>query len=123
MRAMMDAGRPARLEPVGTLPSGGAYFEFQVEKQAYLMPGHAPKYPDSLRTARVEGQVLAQFVVDTTGRVELGTFKVLKSSHSLFTQAVRDALTTMQFTPAEVGGAKVRQLVQRPFVFSPSQTK
>ena len=39
-----------------------------------------------LRSANVEGEVLAQFVVDTTGRAEMGTFKVLKSSHDLFTQ-------------------------------------
>jgi protein TonB len=66
----------------------------------------------------VEGEVLAQFVVDTTGHYEEGSFKVLKSSHELFTQAVRDALPQLRFNPAEAGGAKVRQLVQQPFTFS-----
>ena len=46
------------------------------------------------------------------------SFKVLKSSHQLFTQAVKDALPMMLFRPAEVGGEKVRQLVQQPFTFS-----
>ena len=39
-----------------------------------------------LRSANVEGEVLAQFVVDTTGRADMSTFKVLKSTHELFTQ-------------------------------------
>jgi len=98
---------------------GGVYFEFQVEKQVAQLPGFgALRYPEQLRGAKVEGEVLAQFVVDSLGRYEDGSFKVLKSSHELFTQSVSDALPLMRFTPAEFGGLKVRQLVQQPFVFS-----
>jgi periplasmic protein TonB len=94
------------------------YFEFQVEKQVIAAPGSpSPKYPDILKQAGVEGEVLAQFVVDTTGRAEMNTFKVLKSTHELFTVAVRSALPSMRFYPAEVGGRKVKQLVQQPFAF------
>jgi protein TonB len=71
-----------------------------------------------LRSAHLEGTVLAQFVVDTTGLVELSTFKVLSSTHELFTAAVKDALPAMRFTPAEAGGMKVRQLVQTSFPFT-----
>ena len=46
------------------------------------------------------------------------TFKVLKSTHDLFTNAVKAALPNMKFYPAEVGGKKVKQLVQMPFQFS-----
>jgi len=95
------------------------YFEFQVEKQVSPFPGNAPpRYPDMLRSANVEGEVLAQFVVDTTGRADMKEFKVLKSTHDLFTNAVRSALPQMKFYPAEVGGKKVKQLVQMPFQFS-----
>ena len=65
-----------------------------------------------------EGTVLAQFVVDTTGRAEMNTFKVLKSDNDLFSNAVKNALQRMRFLPAEVGGRKVKQLVQQPFQFS-----
>src|SRR5215217_1983451 len=104
----------------GTAPVGDQpYFEFQVEKQVQQIPGTGNlRYPDMLRSANVEGEVLAQFVVDTTGRFEAGTFKVLKSSHELFTAAVKSALPNMKFYPAEVGGRKVKQLVQQPFTFS-----
>lgn len=95
------------------------FFEFQVEKPVTALPGSAnPRYPDILRQAGVEGEVLAQFVVDTTGRAEVRTFKVLKASHDLFGTAVKNALPGMRFIPAEVGGRKVRQLVQQPFSFA-----
>ena len=46
------------------------------------------------------------------------TVTVLKSSHDLFTNSVRSALSNMRFYPAEIGGRKVKQLVQQPFNFT-----
>ena len=115
------AGGVAKGVVGGTAPvnTDQPFFEFQVEKQVQQIPGSGNlRYPDMLRSANVEGEVLAQFVVDTTGKYENGSFKVLKSSHDLFTAAVRNALPTMRFYPAEVGGRKVKQLVQQPFTFS-----
>src|SRR5690348_4734153 len=89
-----------------------AYFEFQVERPASPLPGSPqPTYPPELRSAKIAGEVLAQFVVDTSGVVELDSFKVLKSTHALFTQAVRQTLPQLRYSPAEVAGRKVRQLV------------
>ena len=106
-------GQPQKIDENQT------YFEFQVEKQVSPYPGNpAPRYPDMLRSANVEGEVLAQFVVDTTGRADMGSFKVLKSTHDLFTNAVKASLPNMKFYPAEVGGKKVKQLVQMPFQFN-----
>ena len=95
------------------------YFEFQVERMATQIPGTGHlRYPDELRAANVEGEVLAQFVVGANGQFEPGTFRALKSSHDLFTKAVAAALAEMRFTPAQVGGHSVRQLIQQPFTFS-----
>lgn len=104
----------------GPVPQGDQpYFDFQVEKPVVAAPGsQGPAYPDMLRSAGIEGQVLAQFVVDTTGRADMATFKALKSDNDLFTTAVKNALQRMRFLPAEVGGRKVKQLVQQPFQFS-----
>jgi TonB family protein len=99
--------------------SGQPYFEFQVEKQAQQIPGTGNlRYPAILRSANVQGKVLAQFIVDANGQYEPGTFRVLKSSHVLFTQAVETALPNMRFYPAELKGTHVKQLVQQPFTFS-----
>ena len=95
------------------------YFEFQVSKPVASAPGSkAPRYPVELKSNGVEGEVLAQFVVDTFGVAELTSFRLLKSSHSLFADAVQAVLPETRFTSAEVDGHKVRQLVQQPFVFN-----
>jgi protein TonB len=39
----------------------------------------------------------------------------------MFVQSVKNALPQMKFIPAEVGGRKVKQLVQQPFTFSISK--
>ena len=103
----------------GSANNEGAYFEFQVEKTVLGAPGNpVPTYPSMLQSAGVEGRVLAQFVVDTSGRADMSTFKVLETSHELFAQAVRQALPRYRFFPAEIGGKKVRQVVQQPFTFA-----
>jgi protein TonB len=95
------------------------YLDFQVEKVAKQIEGVGnPTYPDQLKQAGIEGEVLASFTIDTTGKAEVGTFKVLKSSHALFTEAVKAALPKMRFLPAEIAGHKVRESVQLPFNFT-----
>jgi TonB family protein len=109
----------------GPLPVNAdqTYFEFQVEKPVQSLPGNpGPRYPDELRAANVEGEVLAQFVVGPDGVADMSTFKVLKSNHDLFTEAVVKALPNMKFSPPEVGGRAVKQLVQMPFQFNLSKT-
>ena len=105
---------------VGGVPqnSDQPYFEFQVEKPALPREGNPnPKYPSMLESSRVEGTVLAQFVVDTTGRVDMSTFKVLKATNELFIDAVTRVLPKWKFYPAEAGGHKVKQLVRMPLAF------
>jgi len=94
------------------------YFEFQVEKRVSVVVDAAPHFPDILRAARVNGKVFGQFVVDTNGRVLPETFRVMSSTHDLFTESVKAALPDMRFTPATIGGKPVRQLVQQPFYFT-----
>ena len=76
-----------------------------------------PLYPETLLFTGVMGQVLAEFVVDTLGHVELDTFGVIASTNPKFTQAVQRALPEWAYAPAMLGGKRVRQLVQQPFTF------
>jgi TonB family protein len=113
------SARPTVAEVPRSSVGDPAYFEFQVERAASPQPGNlAPRYPDSLRVARIEGEVLAQFIVDTLGRPDMTSFKVIKSTHDLFTNTVKASLPNMLFYPAEVGGRKVKQLIQMPFQFN-----
>ena len=103
----------------GVVNHDQTYFDFQVEKPAASLPGSpGPRYPDILRSGGVEGTVLAQFEVDTTGRVNIPSFRVLRSDHAMFEQALRSALPNLRYLPAEIGGRKVRQLVQQAFTFA-----
>ena len=74
-------------------------------------------YPPELFAAGTSGIVIAEFVVDSSGRVEGATFGVLSSSHPLFARAVQDALREVHFRPAQAGGRAVRQIVQMQFRF------
>src|SRR5688500_7830609 len=76
-----------------------------------------PLYPEQLLVNGVPGQVLAEFVVDTLGHVELETFGVISSTDPRFTQAVQRAIPEWAYAPAILNGKRVRQLVQQPFSF------
>ena len=102
-----------------TAGGGDTYSAKQVERQASVVPGSPiPRYPEVLTSAGVEGQVSVEFVVDTTGRADMSTFKVLSSAHDAFSEEVRSAVARMRFYPAEAGGRRVKELVQIPFTFA-----
>ena len=96
----------------------GAYSQDVVERTAWPRRGNpSPQYPGPLLRAGVEGTFLAQFVVDSTGRVDARTLAFPESAHPMFVRAVRDALIRSRFLPAELAGVRVRQLVQQQFTF------
>jgi TonB family protein len=65
----------------------------------------------------VVGQVLVEFVVDTSGSVVVESISSVSSTHPQFTDAVRRALREASFSPARISGRAVRQLVQLPVRF------
>jgi TonB family protein len=97
----------------------------EVDSAARLDPARVVpvSYPPSLFAAGVKGLVLAEFVVDTLGRVELSTIGVVSSTHPAFAHAVREALPAASYTPAQRGGRRVRQLVYQPFDFAPTSSR
>ncbi|WP_291160262.1 M56 family metallopeptidase [Gemmatimonas sp. UBA7669] len=93
-------------------------FDFEVDTPAMFAPGSSgPAYPAEARARGLNGEVLAQFVVDVDGTVVPGSIRVVRSSDSLFSAAVEQFLPSARFTPAKNGGQPVRQLVQQPFGF------
>jgi len=94
------------------------YFESQVEKPALARDGNpSPRYPSMLERSRVAGEVIAQFVVDTTGKADMTTFRILQSNNALFSAALGSVIPRWRFLPAEAGGRKVKQIVQIPVRF------
>jgi protein TonB len=101
--------------------TGQTYLDFQVEHPVRMKDPVPPAYPTHLRKAGIEGLVVAQFVVDERGAAMMSTFKVVESDDVAFTESVKRAVNVMKFEPAEVGGRKVRQLVQQHFKFKASR--
>jgi periplasmic protein TonB len=110
--------RPERESGGGPVAAPDGVFRV-VERAAAALPG-APiaRYPESLRQAGLEGEVVLRFVVDTAGRVEAGSATTVRATHPLFDAAVRRALSATRYAPAEVGGRRVRQLVEQAFTFA-----
>jgi protein TonB len=103
----------------GIANTNQTYFEFQVEKPAEMLAeSPKPKYPSVLESSGIAGEVQAQFVVSSSGKADMDSFKVLKSTNELFTQAVKNVLPRMRFSPAMIGGKPVNQLVQQSFQFA-----
>ncbi|MHB8837894.1 MAG: energy transducer TonB [Gemmatimonadaceae bacterium] len=95
-----------------------AFTLLDVDSAAARDPESAvPVYPPLLEARGVEGSAVVRFVVDSTGRALVETFRVIEATHPLFGQAVRDALPGMKFRPATMGTQHVRQLVEIPFGF------
>jgi TonB family protein len=73
----------------------------------------APNYPDSLRRARVQGRVTFRFVLDTMGVPEAATFRIASSPDVGLSEAVQAVLPSWRYTPARLGGRKVRVLLEQ----------
>ena len=99
--------------------SSEVYTALAVEKAAVPRADNpAPAYPASLRSASLEGTVVARFVVDTTGRAEPASIVFIAATHPLFADAVKQALLRSRYLPATIGDRPVRQLVEQRFAFT-----
>ena len=72
-----------------------------------------PKFPSDLASRGISGAVVVAYVIDTTGRVELGSTSFLNETHREFANAVCDYLPKVRFQPFLVGDRKLRILVVR----------
>ena len=95
-----------------------AFSELEVDSAVVRDPTSVgPTFPRALLQAKIEGVTRVQFIVDSTGRVEVTSLVILDSTHPEFTQAVRDVLPKMKFKPARIGARAVAQLVEQGFAF------
>ena len=96
--------------------------EVEVDSVAERDPNsEGPAYPPHLLAKNVQGAVLVQFVVDTTGRPDFASFRVIAATDSAFASAVRQSMLHMHFRPAKLQGRPVPQLVEQNFIFKISK--
>jgi protein TonB len=113
----------------GWMPSGGdttsggspglvpAFDSRVVEEPPVLLEHPRPRFPELLRQAGLEGRVLIEAVVDTLGRVERSTVRVIESAHPLFEAEARAVVLGSRYRPARSGTRAVRVRIIVPVVF------
>ena len=113
-------------EEIATTPialGDSIMMEFMVDSAVVrTSDGVAPQYPESMLRRRIEGSVVVQYVVDTLGRADTSTFRVISATHLDFARAVKVTLPQMRFRPAIMANKLVPQLVQQPFSFKIQDT-
>ena len=108
----------AESQPPVTLHVAGDVYRIEdVQERPHLVSGAVLTYPAPLLLARVTGRVVVEAVIDTTGRVEEGTVRVIESSDARFNESAKDYLQTARFTPARVAGRAVPVRFQMPVEF------
>ena len=70
-----------------------------------------------MRTAGIEGEVIAQFIVDRNGYVSTESIRILSATNELFAESVKRAIPKMKFVAARLRGETVPQTVQQLFSF------
>lgn len=83
----------------------------------FLSTSIPPKYPAEMLRAELDGNVVAEFVIDSTGIVRAGTFTVLKASDPRFGTAMRRSIESSRYRPAEKDGVPVAIRVRQRFNF------
>jgi len=96
---------------------GAVYSTDVVEERPERIGGPAPRYPEILRQAGVDGQVTVECVVDTAGRAEPASVRIVSSSQPLFDAPAREAVAASLFRPGRLGGRAVRVRVLVPLSF------
>ncbi len=117
------AGQPEAITPAAepstpAVVEETALSEIDVDSAVVRDPtSSAPVYPADLLANHIEGSTFVHYVVDTTGRVDVSTIQVVRTTHEAFAESVRDALAGMRFQPAVQAAQRVRQWVQQNFAF------
>jgi TonB family protein len=102
----------------GIVPSSDQVFlESVVEERPEILSGPQLQYPDLLRQAGIEGRAIVQAIIDTSGRAEPASVKVVQSPNPGFDQAARTYVLRALFRPARVHGRAVRVLINQPIDF------
>src|SRR5437667_5942109 len=104
-------------------PSGGngdgraadqVYSEATVDERAEIVSAPPLEYPPALRHAGLQGRVMVQAVIDTLGRAEPASLKVIARPNTAFDESARAYVLHAVFPPARVKGRRVRRLINVP---------
>ena len=103
----------------GIVPSSDQVFAVDVvQEKPERLAGPPPVYPPLLQSAGIEGTVMVQAVIDTMGRVEPASIKIVTSANPGFNESAKQTVMKSLFRPARVYGKAVRVLIQLPVAYT-----
>ena len=105
----------------GPVSTTETFVEAEVDDPVRPIEIPKPRYPPVLQQAGIAGSVDVQYVVDTLGRAEPPSWRVIRSTNKAFEDPARDAIMQGKFKPARIRGQAVRQLVQQRISFTIGQ--
>ncbi len=77
-----------------------------------------PKYPELAKKSGLEGAVIVEFVIDTTGDVLPGSAKIVAAKpEGIFEDAAKEAIYKWKFSPGQQRDRKVRVRWRQPIKF------
>jgi TonB family protein len=98
----------------GMVPTGEVFAENLVEEKPSVLSATPASFPEMLKAAGIQGRVIVQAIIDTSGRAEPGSVKIIQSPNPGFDQGSRNYVLHALFRPARVHGRAVRVLIQIP---------
>lgn len=122
-----DSAMAVRVGNTLMIDQGEAFTPVEKVKEYHAVPPFAlsrlplykikvtPEYPDSLKAAEKEGEVLLAVTIDEQGKVV--AMMVKRSDDVLFTKAAQAALEKCEFTPGMQNGIPVTTIIDIPIKF------
>lgn len=102
------------MSPHDTIPESAdtsfVPIEFDEEKSQQRI-----KYPRRARRGGIQGKVILQIYIDSTGTVT--NMETVQSPHSLLTTPSQEAVFQTDYNPATLNGKPVNSFIRVPFLF------
>ncbi|HKE88871.1 MAG TPA: energy transducer TonB [Gemmatimonadales bacterium] len=96
----------------------GVFDVNEVDVQPERLSGPGPVYPAELLKAGVTGMVVVGAILDTMGRVEPASLRILFTDNVGFNESAQAAVRLSVFSPGRVRGRAVRVAFQMPLTYS-----
>lgn len=95
-----------------------AFEDSNVQEPPERLRGPMPVYPVLFLQSGIEGMVLVQAIIDTTGRPEPSSVEAVVASNPGFVASARAAVLGSVWRPAKVSGRKVRVVITIPITYT-----
>jgi protein TonB len=103
----------------GPVDNAQVFMEGQVDDVPTVMTQGPQRFPAALASTGIGGRVVLEFVIDTTGHVDQGSYKIISTPHPAFANAAKEMLSKTVFRPGRMRGQPVNVMVRQAINFNP----